>query len=266
MRDGFTVVPPEILAANELCAALLGAVLLRARTGDESPDINRCTEYLYPDNPAGQQLFYLLAQGRPFVEAVEHPSHLALVKYLIHDAIVSSVTASLKGPGKVALPLHADQPVHPSPRSLVCTSAFLLTPMSPALGGLCFVPGSHNQLTQPPPSQRSLTAHSNLASITAPAGSLVVWHANTWHGAHPRSKPGIRVALLVHWCSSILRPQEPYRELLSDEIIAAGSEGFPELLGSSIQYGWTAEGPERAPGAAFTTARARKNANTDCGR
>jgi hypothetical protein len=262
MTYGFTVVPPWVCAPDGLHERLLGDIVSAASEQSGPLDITGATSHIHAANPAGQQLFYLLSRGGAFIDAVANPAQLALVRHLISDAIVSSVSASLKGPNETSLPLHADQPIHPTPRSLVCTAAFLLTPMSPAEGGLCFVPYSHNRLRQPVGVEQELCHHKDLFSIEAPAGSLVIWHGNTWHGAHARSAPGIRVSLLVHWCSSLLRPREPYRELLPDRILEQGGKEFADLIGASIHFGWTESGPEKEPYVAFHTARARANANT----
>lgn len=262
MTYGYTVVPPNALASSGLHERVLADVLAIASEEAGPLDLAGASCHMHADNPQGQQLFYLLARGGAFIEAVTNPMHVALARYLISDAVVSSVSANLKGPGQVPLLLHADQPIHPTPRSLVCSAALLLTPMSAAGGGLCFVPCSHNRLAQPTGAEREFGYHHDLHSIEAPAGSLVLWHANTWHGAHARSDPGIRVTLLVHWCSALLRPQEPYRELLPDAVIEQGGENFADLIGASVHFGWTESGPEHEPFAAFRTARARANANT----
>ena len=262
MTYGFTVLPPELAAPGDLRERLLDNILEIAGEECGDLDLEHASRHIYAKNPLGQQLFYLLARGGPFIEAVCNDAQLEMARFLIPDAVISSVIASLKGPGDTPLLLHADQPIHPTPRSLVCTSALLLTPMSAAGGGMCFVPYSHNLTRQPTDLEQRLDAHPSLHSIEAPAGSMVIWHANTWHGAHARQEPGIRVSLLMHWCDPLLRPQEPYRELLPEHMVGLETDRFADLIGARVHNGWTEEGPERAPYAAFRTARARANANS----
>lgn len=257
MTYGYTIVPPSIASPGHLRDRILKAVLdiAGAQVGDDAAARD--------DNPMGRQFFYLLGADRCFLDAVLNPPLLELVRYLIHEPIVSSVSANLKTKGSMPLPLHADQPIHPTPRSLVCTAAYLLTPSSEDLGGMCFVPFSHHLMRQPTPEEEPLDSAPTRVSIEAPAGSLVIWHGNTWHGANNRIVDGIRAHLLIHWCSKWMRPQEPYREYLEDDVLAIGGEPLEELVGASIYYGWTESGPEHGHRAAFRTARARVRRNED---
>ena len=102
----------------------------------------------------------------------------------------------------------------------------------------------------------------NVKAVEAKKGSLVVWHGNTWHGAFNRINAGLRANLILYWCSAALRPQEPYREQLSDAVLNANGPDFAALIGKDIFNGWMSEGPEYTPGVAFERHRQRPNANT----
>jgi ectoine hydroxylase-related dioxygenase (phytanoyl-CoA dioxygenase family) len=41
-----------------------------------------------------------------------------------------------------------------------------------------------------------VTDHRSAVAVEAPAGSLIVFHGNTWHGALPRRRPGYRFTLI----------------------------------------------------------------------
>ena len=165
----------------------------------------------------------------------------------------------------------------------MCNATYLLSDYSRENGALCFVPGSHRAMRQPLASENfdfgrldpraameegalgdldlaKITEAPNIVPVKALAGSLVVWHGNTWHGAVNRTSPGLRVNLVLFFCSPWLRPQEAYRECVPDEILARNDERFAGLMGRNMHFGWTAEGPVRRPWIAFERHRRRANA------
>lgn len=282
---GFTVVPPEKVHAPGLVDRLQRRLLAIAaeRNGGTAPDLETGGTHADMLSPAGQHLFFLLNAGPEFEEALTNPTVLALVTYLMGDDVVlSSCTSILKGPGTRPLPLHSDTPVRaPFPaQSLVCNATYLLTDYTREDGALCFVPGSHRLTRQPTMGENFASireANGNFAGpwgtapgvtdtapgavpVEAPKGSLVVWHGNTWHGAFNRVTPGIRMNLILYFCSPWIRPQEAYRELLPAAILDRNDEHFARLVGRNVHHGWAEEGPENAPGAAFERHRRRANA------
>ena len=285
---GYTVVPPELSGASDLLKPLLKAItrISSERNNGTKPDFKTGASHSEGMGPAGQHLFFLLGEDPVFQQAMMNPVVVNFVKYLIPDPIISSVTSMLKGPGFMPLHLHSDQPIHPIPRSLVCNTTYVLSDYTRDNGALCFVPGSHKLMRHPGPAEnfslgdgisgeelrRKFNAGESLAdvfksppnakAVKAKKGSLVIWHGNTWHGAFNRTNAGLRANLILYWCSAALRPQEPYREQLSDAVIKAGGEEFAQLIGKGIHNGWMSEGPERKPGAAFERHRKRGNANS----
>lgn len=285
---GFTVIPPNLSGGKDLVKPLLQAIkrIATERNGGVKPDFKTGDSHSELLSPAGQHLFFLLGEDPVFQQAMMNPVVVAFVKYLVSDPIISSVTSMLKGPGVVPLPLHSDQPIHPIPRSLVCNATYLLTDYSRDNGAICFIPGSQKLMRQPgaaenfsfgdlsqedlfrkiaagkTPKNVNVIQPPNVQAVEAKKGSLVVWQGNTWHGAFNRINSGLRANLILYWCSAALRPQEPYREQLSDEVIAANGEEFAQLIGKNIHNGWMSEGPEYKPGIAFETHRKRSNANS----
>ena len=294
---GYTVVPPELSGASDLLKPLLKAIsrISAERNNGTKPDFKTGASHSEGMGPAGQHLFFLLGEDPVFQQAMMNPVVVNFVKYLMPDPIISSVTSMLKGPGIMPLQLHSDQPIQPIPRSLVCNTTYLLSDYTRDNGALCFVPGSHKLMRNPGLAENfhelmrnpglaenfslgdlsqkevgqklkagELTIKSapNAKAVEAKKGSLVIWHGNTWHGAFNRTNAGLRVNLIVYWCSASLRPQEPYREQLSDAVIKAGGEEFAQLIGRGIHHGWMSEGPERTPGAAFERHRKRGSANS----
>jgi ectoine hydroxylase-related dioxygenase (phytanoyl-CoA dioxygenase family) len=284
---GFTIIPPERAAPAGLVRRLRERILeiSAERNRGIAPDLATGATNSDMVSPAGQHLFFLLGEDPAFQEALLNPVGLAFARYLLPDAVISSVTSMIKGPGRLPLRLHSDQSIHPSPRSLVCNVSYLLSDYDRDNGALCFVPGSQVAMRQPTdhenfryegmttaevmarvrrgeriPDQVAIHDAPGIVPIEAPMGSLVVWHGNTWHGAYNRRAPGLRINLILYFCSMWLRPQEAYRELLPQEILDRHGDEFARLVGREVMYGWGSEGPEWEPGVAFERHRRRPNA------
>ena len=276
---GFTVVPPERVGPPDLAADLLRRICeISEETRGRWPDFKEGTTHTDPVEPVERQAF-LLARGRAFERALMNPVVQTLVRYLVgDDAVLSTCMSRIKGRGVLPLMLHTDQTFHPAPLPLVCNATYLLTDYTRENGALCFMPGSHRLQRNPLPQEnfylggldrvsaeavvaesRSLEVRDppGLHVVEAPAGSLAVWPGNTWHGAAPRSAPGLRVNLILYFCNKWLRPQEAYRECLPQEILDRNDERFARMVGSEIFYGWGPEGTEFDAAKAFAAARSR---------
>lgn len=133
---------------------------------------------------------YVLWEDPAFEPLLTHPVLLGLVTHLVgFDAILSLYDAMLKGPGGRALPLHTDNgdlatPVYADqPQS--ANINLLLSDYGEGSGPIAFLPGSHRFRRQPTAAEvRGLGPE--LVPVIAPAGSAVIWPANTWHVARPR--------------------------------------------------------------------------------
>ena len=276
---GYTVIPPERVGAPKLVQELLRRMCeISKEARGQWPDLQNGTTHADAADPIERQSF-LLAKGRVFEQALMNPVVQAMVAYLLgKDAVLSTCGGRIKGPGALPLMLHTDQTFHPAPLPLVCNATYLLTDYTMENGALCFIPGSHRLQRHPLPEEnfhldgldrvqaaaavaqgRQLRIRNppDLAVVEAPAGSLAVWPGNTWHGAVPRSAPGLRVNLILYFCNKWLRPQEAYRECLPQEVLDRNDEQFARLVGSDIFYGWGPEGTEFDAPKAFAEARKR---------
>ncbi|MXY05269.1 MAG: phytanoyl-CoA dioxygenase family protein [Gammaproteobacteria bacterium] len=225
---GYTVIPPERVGAPKLVPELLRRMCeISKEARGQWPDLQDGTTHADAVDPIERQSF-LLAKGRVFEQALMNPVVQAMVAYLLgKDAVLSTCGGRIKGPGALPLMLHTDQTFHPAPLPLVCNATYLLTDYTLENGALCFIPGSHRLQRHPLPEEnfhldgldrvqavaavaqgRQLRIRNppDLAVVEAPAGSLAVWPGNTWHGAVPRSAPGLRVNLILYFCNKWLRP------------------------------------------------------------
>jgi ectoine hydroxylase-related dioxygenase (phytanoyl-CoA dioxygenase family) len=180
-----------------------------------------------------------------FEQALMTRSMLALVSYLLGEScMLSSSSAMLKVRAPENLELHSDQVGQPSPfppYAQVANATWALSDYSDENGATRFVPGSH-RLSRHPTTEEALDT-SLAVTVWAPAGSIVIWHGNTWHGAAPRTRPGARLSLIFLFCRWYLMPQMMHRQLASAEMLARNGRRFSTLMGKSSPYsGMEADG------------------------
>jgi len=255
---GLTVVEPELAAAPGFADRLRAAIV---RVGEERgagrldlDGANEAGRGAFGD-VFGLQLYYLLFEDKAFQEAIVNPVALALATYLLGGScIISNCLAGVKGPGGGDLALHCDNVMIPAPfppYAQVCNLTWALTDYDDDAGPLVYVPGSHRLCRHPLAGE----GRDAMVPVRARAGSIIFWHGNLWHGAAARRAPGLRVNLIVAMMRSYLRPQEPYREHVSQEVLDANPPRFATLLGQHLYYGWREDGPQltaisRTPGSA----------------
>lgn len=232
---GYAVVPPEKLAPASYVQALRDAVLRVAeqRSGVR-PDVETGATHGEASHPLGQFMRLVLFDDEVFEPLVTNPVLLGLVSFLAgNDVLLSLFDAMVKGPGRVSLPIHNDHgdktsPVYPFQPQAV-TANLLLTDYGKDDGPIAFLPGSHRFRREPTPAEmRGLVDH--VVPVTAPAGSLVIWPADTWHMALPRQAPGLRVTILMHFCRAHLQTQADFRSTVPESVLARNPGRFAQLM------------------------------------
>lgn len=251
---GLTVVPPDKAAGPAFVGRMRDAVLRVAarRTGIE-PDLETGSSHANIDATAGQRgeiwLWRLLFEDPVFEEALTNRVMLALITSLLgYSAKLSNSSAIIKGPVALdgpaqALNLHSDNRGIPAPfptYAQVANATWALSDYSLENGSVGYVPASHLLCRQPTPGE----ALDAVVPVEAPAGSLIVWHGNTWHGPYPRTAPGLRISLLFYFCREYLTTQERYRNEVPREILDRNPPRFAALMGLMDPYGWGPEGPQ----------------------
>jgi len=234
---GYTVVLPDRLARAGFTDRLLARVL------DESERING----VRPDMAGGEShrqvavtnvgrseiLTDAFFSDRIFEEALMNEAMLALVSYLLgENCELAAMNGLIKGPGPEHVPMHADsiQPNPLPPYAQVANATWLLTDYDEAAGATLFEPGSHRKCRNPTAGE-SIDLSATVPLI-APAGSLLVWHGNTWHGALPRTAPGLRVSLLCFFTRSYIKPpKESFTARVTQEMVDRNPPRFARLAG-----------------------------------
>lgn len=246
---GFTIIEPGRAAPLDFCDRLRD-VILRLGDADLAKELN--TERTSSDarqlRATGQQIFYLLFKDQLFEQALMNKTALALVDYLLGEAaVLSSLSAMIKGAGQHGLAVHTDNAMIPSPfpaYAQVANVTWVLSDYSKERGALFVVPGSHRFCRHP--TAKDVVPEEMRVAIEASHGSLVVWHGNLWHGSYPRTVPGLRVNLIGLFSRMYCRTQEPYRRNVPQELLARHGARFARLMGQHIAYGWTEGGPDFA--------------------
>jgi hypothetical protein len=242
---GYTIVPPERVAPPEFVQRLRNSILdVAERRIGVRPNVETGGVDGNPEVPFGRILFYMLFEDRIFQEALLNPTVLALSSYLVGlNCLLSNSVAILKGPGGQDLALHTDSLMVPDPLSSyshVCNTNWLLTDYSRSNGALCFVPGSHRYCRHPRPGE----GVSDRIAVDAPAGSIAVWHGNTWHGAFGRTNKGLRISFNTPMMRSYMQTEEPYREDVTQELLDLHQPRFATLMGRHLDFPWRSEGTD----------------------
>ena len=256
---GLTVVPPRQAGSPGMVRRVREAVLrLAERRSGVKPDVATGASHAHLPATAGQAgeawMWRILLEDPVFEEALMNPAGLALMTYLLgYSAKLSSSSALLKGPVTSAssdgppkpLGLHSDNRGLPAPFppfAQVAAVTWALTDYTLENGALGYLPGSHKLCRQPTPDE-CLDA---VVPVEAAAGSLIVWHGNTWHAPFARRAPGLRISMLFYFCREYLTPQERYRAAVPAQVLARNPPRFQTLMGLADPYGWDDSGPDLA--------------------
>jgi ectoine hydroxylase-related dioxygenase (phytanoyl-CoA dioxygenase family) len=241
---GYTVISPEKAGTVDLATEVRERIIeLAARqfgvaACEVGPEITDTHRSFFQHQ--------MLREGECFERALMNPASLALITHLLGEScVLSSMGAFMKAPSNKLLDLHTDNVAIPSPfppYSQVANSTFILSDYSAEQGSITFVPRSHKLARHPLRSE--VGDHASAVPIDAPAGSLVVFHGNTWHGALPRQVPGYRFTLISYFTRMYLLRQE-HPGYVTDEMRDRNSPRFRTLVGDHLPYPFAVEDRDR---------------------
>ena len=256
---GYTAIPPEIACPHGLAERMLEAVLdVGERRNGVRPDLEGGTTHAGwkgrfasfsgddGDSPIGDLMQSLLFEDRVFEEALMNPVLLAMATYLCgYGVVLSSMGCFMKGPNVSTFTLHSDTPLPAPlpPQALVCNLTYVLTDFNRENGATAFVPGSHKWCRNPIGTEAVVGEGGNpdAVPVECPAGSLLVWHGNTWHGAFNRTAPGLRVSVPVYMARPYIRTQEGLVGKIPQEMLDRNPPRFAILTQQGIMYGYESQ-------------------------
>ncbi len=244
-QEGYTVIPPELVAPEEFQQRLRKAVLEvhERRTGQKInlEDINSAK--LSTDTPANGH-WAILTDDPIFQDVVMNPTVVAMAKYLCGNSVIlSDLLCLLKQQDeRPTHMLHTDQHGTPPPLppySQVANVTWAMTEYKEGNGPLAIVPKSHLKKRYPLPDEANFLredAPVKPIAVEAAAGSLIVWHGATWHGSYPREEPGLRLNLIMVFTRVYMKQIRDFRSAVSKEILDRHPVEFARLIGANSAY------------------------------
>lgn len=162
-----------------------------------------------------------LVNKDPIFEVVfTHPRVLAAAAHVLSgDLRFSSLNSRAALPGEGQQVLHADWKGAVAPGEYYAlNSLWLLDDLTEANGATRVVPGSHRSGQVPADVMTDLKApHPEELRIVAPAGSVVVFNAHTWHGGTHNSTDRPRRVLHGYFCRRDVPQQTDQRKYFRPE-------------------------------------------------
>ena len=241
---GYTVIPPDLVAPEEFQDRLRKKVLWvnEQRTGQKIELEDIVTTSLNTDRPL-EGHWGILTEDPVFQEALMNPTVLAMAKYLCGNSVVlSDMVGLLKNKDeRFTHPLHADQHGTPPPLppyAQVCNVTWTLTDYKVGDGVTAIVPKSHLKGRYPLPEEGNFLredAPVKPIPIEAPAGSLIVWRGDTWHGAYPRENEGLRMNLIMAFTRVYMKQIRDF-STVPQEILGQHPVEFAHLIGANSMY------------------------------
>ena len=253
--NGLSVVPPEVTGLSAPSVRALADLLLRRATEfvgceftlergphaalEYDPDAEPVN--IGPRTGARPSQFViqrLASQHRAFRDLAVHPVAVALVRHLIGEARTrfsshqSFIKWRSRSGDRPALGLRAAQTAIPEPwgrTAFVANATWCVTDYSREGGALAYVPGSHLRGGKPESSE----AEPEAVPVEAEAGSLIVFHGATWHGAYPRESPGLGLCVMNLYRHVMVTPDEDMRHSMDRRVAddCCSPELFRELAG-----------------------------------
>jgi ectoine hydroxylase-related dioxygenase (phytanoyl-CoA dioxygenase family) len=251
---GYTVVPPGVGCGDAETKRIFDAVMrvLEKRTGAKFDVNENGKPSAYKDGLGAHnqfQLYYMLMADRACEDWLDNKVLRGIIDYVLRgQAQLCSMVSFVKwrdGGYGSRLGLHTDsQGASPEgvltlSHQVACNVALALTPYTKEDGALAVIPGSHLYYRQP----RFEEGIEEAIPVIAPAGSMIFWVGNLWHGAYPKMTDGLRLNLTGNFNNKAFKTLENYGRHVPLEILQRHDKWFARTLGADEVYGWGEEGP-----------------------
>lgn len=177
----------------------------------------------------------LMNKGECFLPLIDHPKALPLIEHILgKQVLLASFGAHMNGSGNEMMPLHQDQwPLipHHLPFAAWANVFWLITDNSPENGGTRLIPGSHKWPDISSREGNSKVVRDKAKSVTAPAGTIVVFDGRIWHSNGLNRSGAVRNNISIAYAAPWVRTQENHAYTVREEVLERANQRQKELLG-----------------------------------
>jgi ectoine hydroxylase-related dioxygenase (phytanoyl-CoA dioxygenase family) len=227
--EGFCVVEGVLDAAavRDVRARLVAAAHESRRRG-----VDTFMPVLDP-NDRNVRVFNLLDLDPVFVDLIQHPQAIALVREVLGEGfLISNFTANIALPGSRSMKLHSDQAiVIPEPwlQAWAINIIWCLDDVCEANGATRYVPMSHHVTRR---GELPADALARSRPFEAKAGSIIAMDGRMWHTSGANTTAHDERALLFgYYSADFIRPQVNWNVVLSEATKASLSQQMVDWLG-----------------------------------
>lgn len=189
-----------------------------------------------------KRIYNLLPKGKIFRRMPTHPVVHSLARTVLNDECLLSGTTTIDvGPGEAGQTLHADDValdtvLHRPHAAMSITCIWALTDFTADNGATRFVPGSHAWAAGPWDDDRPTDVVIRAAEMSA--GSVLVLHGSTWHGAGPNTTADQwRLGAWVQYCHGFIRQQQNPYVGIPLEVVRTFDPDLQRLCGYELYRG-----------------------------
>jgi hypothetical protein len=232
----------DVLSAAEL--RTLRDLVLAELAIDEKTSTSLVQGFFGDPDDRNRRLWRLPPRHKAFCDLIEHPVALGFAEAFLGPSIIResilcrNLSANITRPGSQAMGIHADLGFMRTPwptEPVMIQFAWAIDDYTVENGATCFVQGSHLAGHSPDPS----LAHDSTPAA-APAGSLIIWDARTWHhtGANV-SKDQSRIGIICGYTQPWVRTQVNWSAVIPPEQQKTLSPRLYDLFGlGPSSVGW----------------------------
>tara|TARA_B100000029_G_scaffold515020_1_gene620131 strand:- start:29996 stop:30739 length:744 start_codon:yes stop_codon:yes gene_type:complete len=192
---GFTVLD-KVLAQSEIDSMRAVLIRLNEEIGEERTGNGPC-----------RHISNLPTLDPIFFPVIDHPRILPILEYYLEPSLIlGSLNSRIVRPGDSHQGFHSDIPLEMlnmiSP--VMMNTVWLLDDFSKINGGTRVVPGTHKSGLSLPPENIDVKYY---VQPNLPAGSVLIFNGQCWHGGGANNSDGNRHALFGHYRKGLLRFQ-----------------------------------------------------------
>ena len=185
---GYTVL--ERVIDEDAAAALAGSL--------SAADAAIGTEYVHQEAYA-RHVMSLLSWDEHFVALIDDPVVLGAVEANLGPAVIlGSINARIVRPGDPDQPFHSDipAPLRKEGAPVMVQAVWMLDGFTADNGATRIVPGSHRAAMAEPPADVTVR---HWEAPTGPAGSVLLFNGQCWHGGGANRSDAVRRAVFAHY-------------------------------------------------------------------